>query len=184
MPRRKKDAITGKPRPDWIAIKAMYLAGTKFCDLAKEFKVPEGTIKSRAYRFKWLGGEMSPRVIKKVQTQLEKTATENIEQLWRDRSLQVREAEYKAAQRILDYTSEMEDRELLAKVEKIKTAADMGRRSTGLEEKQTASNAINIAVLSDIDFLGAEAKIFRRADPDAIEVKTIPLPSHQTPPGP
>ena len=71
MPRRKKDAITGKPRPDWIAIKAMYLAGTKFCDLAKEFKVPEGTIKSRAYRFKWLGGEMSPRVIKKVQTQLE-----------------------------------------------------------------------------------------------------------------
>jgi hypothetical protein len=78
----------------------------------------------------------------------------------------------------------MEDRELLAKVEKIKTAADMGRRSTGLEEKQTASNAINIAVLSDIDFLGAEAKIFRRAAPDAIEVKTIPLPSHQTPPGP
>ena len=77
MPSRKKDAITGKPRPDWIAIKAMYLAGTKFCDLAKEFKVPEGTIKSRAYRFKWLGGEMSPRVIKKVQTQLEKTATEN-----------------------------------------------------------------------------------------------------------
>ena len=64
MPSRKKDAITGKPRPDWIAIKAMYLAGTKFCDLAKEFKVPEGTIKSRAYRFKWLGGEMSPRVIK------------------------------------------------------------------------------------------------------------------------
>ena len=115
MPRRKKDAITGKPRPDWIAIKAMYLAGTKFCDLAKEFKVPEGTIKSRAYRFKWLGGEMSPRVIKKVQTQIEKTATENIEQLRRDRSLQVREAEYKAAQRILDFAEEMEYAELRVK---------------------------------------------------------------------
>ena len=163
MPRTKKNPITGKPRPDWIAIKAMYLAGTKFCDLAKEFKVPEGTIKSRAYRFKWLGGEMSPRVIKKVQIQLEKNATENIEQLWRDRSLQVREAEYKAALRILDYTSEMEDRELLAKVEKIKTAADMGRRSTGLEEKQASSNAINIAVLSDVGMFENEANIFRKA---------------------
>lgn len=61
---------------------------------------------------------MSPRVIKKVQTQLEKQATENIEQLWRDRSLQVREAEYKAAQRILDFTEEMEDAELLLKGKK------------------------------------------------------------------
>jgi vacuolar-type H+-ATPase subunit H len=58
---------------------------------------------------------MSPRVIKKVQTQLEKQATENIEQLWRDRSMQVREAEYKAAQRILDFNEEMEDAELLLK---------------------------------------------------------------------
>jgi hypothetical protein len=162
VPRRKKDAITGKPRPDWIAIKAMYLAGAKFRDLAKQFKVPEGTVKSRAYRFNWLGGELSPRVIKKVQTQLENKATENIEQLWRDRSLQVREAEYQAAQRILDFTTQMEDQELLLKVEKIKTAADMGRRATGLEEKQTSSNAINIAVLSDIDFLSAESKLFLR----------------------
>ena len=40
------------------------------------------------------------------------------------------------------------DRLLAHKVEKIKAVADMGRRSTGLEEKQTSPNAINLAVFA------------------------------------
>jgi hypothetical protein len=59
----------------------------------------------------------------------------------------------------------------LLKVEKIKTAADMGRRATGLEEKQASTNAINIAVLSDVDFLSAESKLFRRNQTTEIDAE-------------
>jgi len=158
----KKDPLTGKDAIDWKTIKGMYIAGTTFKELSKKFKVPQGTIKTRAYRQNWLGKELSPRVIKKVEKQLKQSAAEASESLWRERAEQLREKEYSTANRILEFTELMTEEDLLLKIEKVKTAADMGRRATGLDEKQTNANAVNIAVLSDIDFLGAEARIYKR----------------------
>jgi hypothetical protein len=169
MPR--KDPLTGKPAIDWKAIKGMFIAGTTFKELSKKFKVPQGTIKTRAYRQNWLGKELSPRVIKKVEKQLKQNAIEADEKVWRDRAEQIREREYTAASRILEFTELMTEEDLLLKVEKVKTAADMGRRATGIDDKKTDANAINIAVLSDIDFLNSEARLYKRrtlSDIDAV----------------
>jgi hypothetical protein len=59
----------------------------------------------------------------------------------------------------------MDDTTLLNKIDKVKVAIDMDRRSTGLDKVESNPNAVNIAVLGDIGMFENEANVFKKVKP-------------------
>lgn len=163
------EGITRK-KPDWATVKAMFLEGESAVSLAKKFRIPASTIRNKAARHKWIPDELPARIEKKFTPVIEEKLLENMEKTWKDRAHRIREKEYQIAQRVLDFTDQLEDLDLVQRIEKIKVAAEIGRRATGLDEKQNTTNAINIAVLSDIGFLGAEVNALK-GNARAIEIE-------------
>lgn len=152
-----------KAAANWVSIKALYLAGATTKELAAQFGLPETTIKSRAKRNRWVPKELPRRLMERAQEQIEREGEKDVAAAWSVRASLVREKEFQASRRILEYAETLEEQELLKNMDRIKTAADMGRRAVGLEDKQTSINAINIAVLSDIGMFDDEAKLFSKS---------------------
>ena len=161
-----------KHAPNWVSVKALYLAGATTKELSKQFNIPETTIKSRATRHSWVPRELPPRILERAQDQITKSGEADVDAAWLNRAALIREKEFQASRRVLEFTEKLDEPDLLKNMDRIKTAADMGRRAVGLDEKQTSGNAINIAVLGDIGIFDEEAKLFSKS-----KEKIINLPA-------
>ena len=119
---------------DWKTIKALYIAGETYSQLADAYGVAESSIRVRSSRERW--GDH-----KKIETPV---AT--LEKIWANRRERIREGEYKIADKMISYAEQMPEDQLLNKADKVKVGLDIGRRSVGLDEKED-KNIVNIALL-------------------------------------
>ena len=136
-----------KIKADWSAIRLGYLQGETFRVLSQTYGVKEATLRSRASREKW---HVPP---KRVLTTPEDNALslQRAHELWQQRKERVKESEYKIAERILAHAETMPEDQLINKADKIKIGVDIGRRSVGMDVEQKDVNAVNIAILGDVD---------------------------------
>lgn len=132
---------------DWSAIRLGYLAGNTFRELAKTYQVKEPTIRSRASREKW---HLPPkRVLAKPDDST--LALQRAHELWQQRKERVKESEFVISDRMLRHAETMSEDALINKADKIKIAVDLGRRSVGLDTEEKKENAVNIAILGEVD---------------------------------
>jgi hypothetical protein len=143
---------------DWPAIRSLYLDGATYKDLASRFGVKEGTIKARASRENW--SKIPVRHRNATIRSLHKESGEIASELWSDRREKVRNQEFTIASKILTYAEQMDEDQLLAKVDKVKLGVDMARRASGLDREENNKNAVNIAILSDIDGMSTPGVIY------------------------
>ena len=73
----------------------------------------------------------------------------------------IREKEFVVAEKIARHAEVMDEDALINKIDKVKTAFDMGRRASGLDKIESNPNAVNIAVLGEIGVFEGEAEIYR-----------------------
>ena len=150
---------------DWLAIRALYLGGMKGRELSLKFGIKENIIRARASSEKWfeIAVDNTPRiVIDKILKQEAKATGAMLTEIWAERGKLMREKEFRIAEKAATYAESMEDSQLLSKIDKVKIAVEMGRRSTGLDKTEANPNAVNIAVLGDIGMFENEAAIFKR----------------------
>jgi hypothetical protein len=132
---------------DWSAIRLGYLNGDTFPTLAKVYGIKEPTIRSRASREKW---HLPPK--RALHRPEEATvALQKAHELWQIRKERVKESEFVISERILRAAETMAEDQLINKADKIKIGVDMGRRSVGLDVEEKKENAVNIAILGEID---------------------------------
>jgi hypothetical protein len=86
-------------------------------------------------------------------------------EIWAERGKLIREKEFRIAEKAASHAEMMDDTTLLNKIDKVKVAIDMGRRSTGLDKVESNPNAVNIAVLGDIGMFENEANAFKKVKP-------------------
>jgi transposase len=151
---------------DWVAIRALYLGGMKSPEIAEKFGISANHIRARAHDEKWFENalDQTPRlVIDKIMRQEAEATGAMLTEIWSERGKLIREKEFRIAEKVSSHAETMDDAALLNKIEKVKVAIDMGRRSTGLDKAEANANAVNIAVLGDIGMFDNEAAVFKRA---------------------
>ena len=158
---------------DWILIRSLYLEGMPFKELSERFSVAEGTIKARSHREKW--NVVPERHKATIATPTEKSMT-ILTDIWADRAAKVRESEHSISERLTDYASQMTEDQLLAKIDKLKIAVDMGRRATGLDRVEKEQASVNIAVLGDISTIGSESEYYARKAHPRVFTESVTLP--------
>jgi uncharacterized protein YjcR len=164
--KRRGGSRTRSPKSktaDWVAIRALYLAGMPSQDLEKKFGVSSSYIRSKASTERWLevAVEKTPQLVVDQITKRggEKTA-KLISECWAERGEMIREKEFVVAEKIARHAEEMDEDSLINKIDKVKTAFDMGRRASGLDKVESNPNAVNIAVLGEIGLFDREAQIY------------------------
>jgi len=145
---------------DWQAIRSLYLDGANYRELGEKFGVKEGTIKARANREGW--SKIPVRHRNATIRSVNKESAGIAQELWSDRREKVRNQEFAIASKILTYAEQMNEDQLLAKVDKIKVGADMARRASGLDKEDSNKNAVNIAILSDIDGMSTPGIVYEK----------------------
>jgi uncharacterized protein YjcR len=145
---------------DWQAIRSLYLDGATYKELGEKFGVKEGTIKARASREGW--SKIPVRHREATIRSVNKESAVIAQELWSDRRERVRNQEFTIASKILTYAEQMAEDQILAKIDKIKVGADMARRASGLDKEDNNRNAVNIAILSDIDGISTEPILYRK----------------------
>ena len=124
-----------------------YLQGETFRVLSQTYNVKEATIRSRASREKW---HVPPARV--LTTPEDNTLSlQRAHELWQQRKDRVKESEYKIAERIMAHAETMPEEQLINKADKIKIGVDIGRRSVGMDVEQKDVNAVNIAILGEVD---------------------------------
>jgi hypothetical protein len=173
--KKRKKRVTrkkGVENADWVAIRALYLGGMKSDALAEKFGVPANYIRARASQEKWLESALAatPKLVAKNILKNGAEATGKlISEIWAERGEAIREKEFKVAEKIANYAEHLEEPVLLNKIDKVKIALDMGRRSTGLDKVESNPNAVNIAVLGEVGVFDGEAEIFKKkANPPSL----------------
>ena len=131
---------------DWAAIQLAYLGGETTRSLAEKHGIKESTIRSKASRQKW---RHPPRVA--ASTEVGALALQAAHNVWAQRKDQVKESEFTIAERIMEHAASMPEDQLVNKADKIKIGVDMGRRSVGLDQEDKNKNAVNIAILGEVD---------------------------------
>jgi hypothetical protein len=144
---------------DWILIRSLYLDGMPFSELSERFGVAEGTIKARSHREKW---NVVPERHKATAATPTEKSTQIMHDIWAERAAKVRESEHSISERLTEYASQMSEDQLLAKIDKLKIAVDMGRRATGLDKEEKEKASVNIAVLGDISAMPSESMIYTK----------------------
>jgi hypothetical protein len=153
---------------DWLAIRALYLGGMKSEELGQKFGVTGNLIRARAHDERWFETalEQTPRmVVDKIMKQEAEATGAMLTEIWAERGRLIREKEFRIAEKAASHAEMMDDTTLLNKIDKVKVAIDMGRRSTGLDKVESNPNAVNIAVLGDIGMFENEANAFKKAKP-------------------
>jgi len=158
---------------DWLLIRSLYLDGMQFKELSERFGIAEGTIKARSHREKWK--VVPERLQATLATPTEKSTT-ILHDIWADRAAKVRENEHSISERLTEYASQMTEDQLLAKIDKLKIAVDMGRRATGLDKVEKEQASVNIAVLGDISTIGSESEYYARKASPRVFTESVTLP--------
>jgi len=92
--------------------------------------------------------------------------------LWQQRKERVKESEFVISERIMRHAESMPEDQLINKADKIKIGVDMGRRSVGLDSEEKSQNAVNIAILGEVDARSLAGMSYE----DTITVKPVPEP--------
>ena len=153
---------------DWVAIRALYLGGMKSDEIGQKFGVTGNLIRARAHDEQWfeVALEQTPRmVVDKIMKQEAEATGAMLTEIWAERGRLIREKEFRIAEKAATHAEMMDDTTLLNKIDKVKVAIDMGRRSTGLDKVESNPNAVNIAVLGDIGMFENEANAFKKVKP-------------------
>jgi len=159
---------------DWSAIRIGYLNGDTFATLSKVFSVKESTIRSRASREKW---HLPPKRILAAPDEAAKSI-QRAHDLWQQRKEKVKESEFVISERIMRHAETMPEEQLVNKADKIKIGVDMGRRSVGLDSEEKKENAVNIAILGEIDARSLAGMVYET------EAVTTPAPLPEPVPEP
>lgn len=149
---------------DWVAIRAMWLAGMKSDVLEEKFNVPANYIRAIASKEKWLEGAISstPKLVADhIAKERGAQTAQLISELWADRGELIREKEFVVAEKVARHAEKMDEDALINKMDKVKIAFDMGRRASGLDKTEANPNAVNIAVLGEIGVYDGESEIYR-----------------------
>jgi hypothetical protein len=144
---------------DWGAIKALFLSGVTLKELSERFQIKLGTLQSRSGREKWA---LPPERLKANMANPTEKSTQILHDIWAERAAKVRESEHSISERLTEYASQMSEDQLLAKIDKLKIAVDMGRRATGLDKEEKEKASVNIAVLGDISAMPSESMIYTK----------------------
>ena len=150
---------------DWGSIKALYLSGLKINEIADQFQIPSNLIRARASKEKWFTGALAStpkRVVEKIMRQGSEVTGKLLAEVWAERGESIREREFRIAEKAAAHAEAMEEGQLLNKIDKVKLAIDMGRRSTGLDKVESNPNAVNIAVLGEVGLFDGEAEIYKK----------------------
>jgi hypothetical protein len=158
---------------DWLLIRSLYLEGMPFTELSERFGVAVGTIKARSHREKW---NVVPERYKATAATPTEKSTTILHDIWADRAAKVRESEHSISERLTDYASQMSEDQLLAKIDKLKIAVDMGRRATGLDKVEKEQASVNIAVLGDISTIGSESEYYAKRSAPRVFTESVTLP--------
>jgi uncharacterized protein YjcR len=153
---------------DWVAIRALYLGGMKSKDIGEKFGINANLIRARAQDEQWFETalESTPRlVVDKIMKQEAEATGAMLSEIWAERGRLIREKEFRIAEKAASHAETMEENQLLSKIDRVKVAIDMGRRSTGLDTVEANLNAVNIAVLGDIGMFENEANAFKKVKP-------------------
>ena len=127
---------------DWQAIRGLYLQGIPPRELAKQFRINESTLRSRACKEKWthiLGAA-------KQQT---RSVPEIAADIWAARRETMRERIHYIGDRMTNAAAQLPEDQLLSKAEKIKIATEIAGKSVGLD-RQEDGNVINLAILGSL----------------------------------
>jgi len=114
---------------------------------------------SRSAREKWSVPPSRYNAINEIPTE---NSTLILHDIWAERAAKVRESEHSISERLTEYASQMSEDQLLAKIDKLKIAVDMGRRATGLDKEEKEKASVNIAVLGDISAMPSESMIYTK----------------------
>lgn len=157
---------------DWGSIKALFLSGITLVELSERFQIKLGTLQSRSSREGW--AVPSERLKASMAVPTEKSTT-ILHDIWADRAAKVRESEHSISERLTEYASQMTEDQLLAKIDKLKIAVDMGRRATGLDKVEKEQASVNIAVLGDISTIGSESEYYARKASPRVSTESVTL---------
>lgn len=149
---------------DWVAIRAMFLAGMKSDVLEEKFNVPANYIRAVASNEKWLEAAITstPKLVADhIAKERGAQTARLISELWADRGELIREKEFVVAEKVARHAEHMDEDALINKMDKVKIAFDMGRRASGLDKTEANPNAVNIAVLGEIGVFEGESEIYR-----------------------
>lgn len=149
---------------DWVAIRAMWLAGMKSDVLEEKFNVPANYIRAIASKEKWLEGAITstPKLVADhIAKERGAQTAKLISELWAERGDLIREKEFVVAEKVARHAEHMDEDSLINKMDKVKIAFDMGRRASGLDKMDSNPNAVNIAVLGEIGVFDGESEIYR-----------------------
>lgn len=149
---------------DWVAIRAMWLAGMKSDVLEEKFNVPANYIRAIASKEKWLEGAITatPKLVADhIAKERGAQTAKLISELWAERGELIREKEFVVAEKVARHAEHMDEDALINKMDKVKVAFDMGRRASGLDKLESNPNAVNIAVLGEIGVFDGESEIYR-----------------------
>lgn len=165
--RRSKNphSTSAAKKADWVAIRALWLGGMQSQELAAKFGVDANYIRAKASNERWLkrAVEQTPALVADQIAKQRGAQTANlISELWAERGEMIREKEFVVAEKVARHAELMDEEVLINKIDKVKTAFDMGRRASGIDRMETSPNAVNIAVLGDISGLQGEMEIYRR----------------------
>ena len=143
---------------DWSAIKTLFLSGITLKELSERFNVKLGTLQSRSSRERW--AVPSERIMASMAIPTEKT-TPILHDLWAERALNIREKEFKIAEKALNHAEQLPEEQIIRQADGIDKLAKIGRRATGLDREESNKNAVNIAILGDFDASTCKPSFYR-----------------------
>lgn len=138
------------PRPplpvDWQAIRGLYLQGIPPRELAKQFRINESTLRSRACKEKWTHIIAAAKEQKAAITEKSAAISRDI---WAERRETIRERIHLIGDKMTKAASELPEDQILNKADKIKIATEIAGKSVGLDREEDR-NQVNIAILGSI----------------------------------
>ena len=156
------------PSSTWHQIRAGYAAGIGLRELARNMKVPEGTVLSRAKREGWTQEIAAAKIARQPQLAKEIikadainaiTPMQSIAAVMQERGERYRERVAGVSERVVGHVEAMDPNEILtrsAQFEKIDTIA---RRTFGLNEALPSQGSLTLSVLTNHAVVQVKAEL-------------------------
>jgi hypothetical protein len=136
-------------RSDWEQIKTAYASGVSLREIARNMRIPEGTVLARAKREEWTREIQSAKSLAKREEAPVVTATEAVAMSMQRRGERHLERMAGVSERGVDHIETMNGPEILDSVDQIETLDKVARRTFGLSDDDSHGNnvIVNVALL-------------------------------------
>jgi hypothetical protein len=128
----------------WTEIRTAYASGIGLREIARNMRIPEGTVLARAKREGWTREIQSAKALAKREDGLAATPVEAVAMSMQQRGERHVKRMAGVSERGIDHVETMDGHQILARVDRIEKLDKVARRTFGLDEIRPCGIQVNI----------------------------------------